>query len=532
MRLSSRLGVVAAVLFLEKFILNFFVDFTGPQASHGIGTVVRVAQHWGFRFLVTMAISLALFTYVRDRERLAEADSAAVGAALRPKWLLLHAVLILLLAVASFPLYHGHLMEVAFASLLGLWLLAAFTSVVTLFAGMAPWTLWRKGAQEVGILWLYALIVGAISASVMEWSQSLWAGMARITFEAVHYVLAPLIPTLQTNPATLIIDTGRFAVIVSGFCSGLEGMSLMLVFCGVWLVLFRKEYRFPRALILIPAGLLLIFVLNVLRIATLVLIGHAGLESVAIYGFHSQAGWIAFNAAAGLIAFASRKSSWLSPTLDRAGSVATENPTAAYLMPFLAILAAGMMARALSTGFEVLYLLRPLAATLALAWYWSQLRTLEWSMSWRGPAVGAAVFVVWGIAAHFLLQQEAMPVTLAAMPAALRATWIGIRVLAAIVIVPVAEELAFRGFLLRRLVATDFGAVRFQSVGAVALLVSSIAFGLGHGAMWLPGIVAGVLYGALLIRTGSMGEAVGAHATTNVLVACWVLSGNQWQLWS
>jgi membrane protease YdiL (CAAX protease family) len=50
--------------------------------------------------------------------------------------------------------------------------------------------------------------------------------------------------------------------------------------------------------------------------------------------------------------------------------------------------------------------------------------------------------------------------------------------------------------------------------------------------MWLPGATVGIFYGALLVRTGRMGEAVGAHATTNMLVAAGVLFWNQWQLWS
>lgn len=345
-------------------------------------------------------------------------------------------------------------------------------------------------------------------------------------------MLAPLIPALRTDPSTLIIDTGRFAVQVSSVCSGLEGMALMLAFCSAWLVLLRKEYFFPRALLLIPSGLLLIFALNGLRIATLVLIGHAGWPDMAVYGFHSQAGWIAFNCAAGLIAFASSKSPWFNRTVARDTAYARENPTAAFLMPLLAILAAGMIARALSAGFETLYVLRPVAAALALCVYRRQLAGLDWKMSWRGPAVGVAAYVIWGGAAHFFTQEMTMPEALASTPPVAREVWIATRLVASVLIVPLAEELAFRGFLLRRLAAADFQGVPFQSVGSWALLVSSAAFGLGHGPMWLPGIAAGLLYGALLIRTGSMGEAVAAHATTNGLVGCWVLFGDQWQLWS
>jgi hypothetical protein len=33
------------------------------------------------------------------------------------------------------------------------------------------------------------------------------------------------------------------------------------------------------------------------------------------------------------------------------------------------------------------------------------------------------------------------------------------------------------------------------------------------------------------LRRGSVGDAVAAHATTNVLIAAWVLVGGSWQLW-
>jgi len=81
------------------------------------------------------------------------------------------------------------------------------------------------------------------------------------------------------------------------------------------------------------------------------------------------------------------------------------------------------------------------------------------------------------------------------------------------------------------LVNADFESVPYRSVRWLALTVTAIAFGLAHGVLWLPGIVAGLAYGLILLRRGSLGEAVAAHATTNALVAAGVLAGNQWQLW-
>jgi len=208
-----------------------------------------------------------------------------------------------------------------------------------------------------------------------------------------------------------------------------------------------------------------------------------------------------------------------------------ENPTAAYLMPLLIILAAGMITHALSAGFEFLYPLR-LAAALAALWlYRRSYAGLDWGCSWRGPAVGAALFCVWAGCASFLTTAAPEPYALAAQPAPLRILWISCRLLAAVFTVPVAEELAYRGYLLRRLVNPRFESVGFAAARWPALVLSALAFGIMHGGLWLPGILAGLAYGALAINTGKLGEAVAAHGTTNALLGAYVLLFNQWQLW-
>jgi CAAX prenyl protease-like protein len=261
------------------------------------------------------------------------------------------------------------------------------------------------------------------------------------------------------------------------------------------------------------------------------LIGNAGYPAIAVYGFHSQAGWIAFNGAACGIAFASRSSRWLTRTARSGDGAATTHATAAYLLPFLAFLAAGMISRASSSGFETWYALRLLVVGAALLIGWRPLARLDWRFGWRGIAVGAAVFALWLGASRLILAARGIPAPLAAMPAAARHVWIATRVLTSVLALPVAAELAYRGYLMRRLLAADFESVAFASVGWAPLLVTAVAFGVLSGALWLPGIVAGIAYALLLIRTGRMGEAVAAHASTHLLIAVWVLTAGQWQLW-
>jgi CAAX prenyl protease-like protein len=217
----------------------------------------------------------------------------------------------------------------------------------------------------------------------------------------------------------------------------------------------------------------------------------------------------------------------------RIGDRADDNATAAYLIPFLSILAVGMVTTAASGDFEWLYPMRLLAAAGALWFLRKRYTDLDWKFGWFGPAIGVLVFALWIAMDTFLkaTTSDAMPHALADSSMPIRATWIVCRALSAIVTVPIAEELAFRGFLLRRFISPDFEALPLHAFTWLGFGISSIAFGLLHGSFWFEGVLAGLLYGWALIRRGRIGEAVVAHATTNALLVGYVLIFQKWHLW-
>ena len=112
-----------------------------------------------------------------------------------------------------------------------------------------------------------------------------------------------------------------------------------------------------------------------------------------------------------------------------------------------------------------------------------------------------------------------------------RAAWIAFRVGAAVVTVPITEELAFRGYLARRLLGREFDEIPFAQLTLFSIGLSSLAFGVMHGQHWLVGIVAGLAYAFLLRHRGRIGDAVAAHAVSNLLLAAWVLARGNWGLW-
>jgi CAAX prenyl protease-like protein len=97
--------------------------------------------------------------------------------------------------------------------------------------------------------------------------------------------------------------------------------------------------------------------------------------------------------------------------------------------------------------------------------------------------------------------------------------------------VPLAEELAFRGYLIRKLTAKDFENVPLGQFSWFSFMATSVLFGLMHE-RWVAGILAGMGYALALYRRGQLGDAVIAHMTTNALIAVFVLTQAKWSLWS
>jgi exosortase E/protease (VPEID-CTERM system) len=523
--LPARAAILGGLFFIEKIFLTQFVDEARADAALGVGAHFRVAQHFGFRFIVALVAALAVFAFTRGKPWRSLTPQMTYP---RPAWMVAHLALIACLAWLSSLLFPPTPSSLPFAAVICLWLACGAAAIFSAFAAMAPLPLWLKAVRALGKIWLYSAAAALAAAAAIPLTQELWQPTAAATFHLVRVILLPILPGLTADPATRVLGTPAFAVEILEFCSGLEGMSLILVFTLAWLWYFRNEYRFPRALLLIPFGVTLMFALNAVRIAVLVLIGNAGYREVAVYGFHSQAGWIGFNAVAVGIAVWTRRSRWLNRSEEPLQGNQSDNPTSVFLMPLLAILAAGMLSHALSGRFEWFYPLRLIACLAVIVIYRHRLRALDWRWSWRGPLLGIGVFFFWTVAVHFLAGDSGMPEALAASTPSLRWSWIVCRVAASVLTVPLAEELAYRGFLMRRLQSRDFDSLAYERVGWFAVAASSVVFGAAHGALWLPGIVAGFAYGWIVRRQGCLGEAVSAHMTTNLLVAVGALGFGNW----
>jgi exosortase E/protease (VPEID-CTERM system) len=406
------------------------------------------------------------------------------------------------------------------------WLLAAMPARVWL----------RLVRQNASLVWA-GIIIMAASWILAFLTTRAWVPLIKPTFLVVEWLLLAFGQDVVSQPADHLLGTSQFTVEISPYCAGYEGIGLISVFVGGYLWLFRGNLRFPQAFILLPCGILVIWLVNAIRITLLVLIGAYVSPQIAVDGFHSSFGWIGFVAVALSMMAVTRRFQFFTvrqsevETEDREG-----NSTAAYLAPLMALLVIILVARAFSTGFDWFYPVRVLGTAAVIWFFWKNRMTrLDLADIWsiKAIAIGVAVFIVWVGLERALGNTDTssvIPGSLAEMPIGLAAAWLIFRVLGSVITVPIAEELAFRGYVLRRLISSDFDKISPRFTWP-SFLLSSVMFGALHG-QWLAGTMAGMFYAWAMYRRSRLGDAIMAHATTNALISADVMLCGNWNLWS
>ena len=512
----------------------------------------KIGGGFALRWTVFTALAFVVCGTLKHRSAFRGLLGELRGSPIRARFLIYHFGA-LAIVLAATRILAGGLPGLLQASLVaGLWYAALVAAIVCASLAFVRWPAIERILQATGLLWLYAALVGltadflVVLPAVDLADSTIWLSGIRPTYALVRFFLQFFVARVVEDPQLSRIGTERFSVRIGMGCTGIEGMTLTLVFAVSVLWFFHEELRFPRSLLLAPAGVGLIYVLNAVRITTLILIGHAGAAEVAKTGFHSGAGWIFLTCVAIGMVYAAQFP-WLlrdAAGLSRADAIADAkadakadaDSTTAYLLPIIAILATAMITRALSAGFDWLYPMRFVVATAVLWAFRDKYRDLDWHFSVESVVLGAAVFGMWILLSDNAADAAAgksFEAGLSSLPAWGRAMWLIFRVLGATITVPIAEELAFRGFALRRLQSADFEAVRvsWRSFTWPALIISSLGFGVMHGQLWIAGAIAGLAYAAAMLRRGRLADAVVAHATTNALLAAWVIARHAWWLW-
>jgi len=162
---------------------------------------------------------------------------------------------------------------------------------------------------------------------------------------------------------------------------------------------------------------------------------------------------------------------------------------------------------------------------------------------WGGSLlVGIAVFVLWIMPdvlwptyrSHWLFDNSLVGSARSTASPDLRrdVAFIAFRVFGSVALVPILEELFWRGWLMRWLIRPeDFQSIRLGAYTHYSFWVTAVLFAAEHGPYWDVGLLAGIAYNWWMVRTGRLADCIVAHAVTNGLLAAHVLRSGDWQYW-
>ena len=424
---------------------------------------------------------------------------------------------------------------------------ALLLAVAALVLVAAPPSFWSAIAKTCKFELFLALGFGAfgfITGSILDrergsfLSEDSWAALSSATLKLSYWMLGAFDHSAVMEPATRILGAGDFSVRIFAACSGYEGMMLISVFLLGYIAIFRGSLRFPNVVLLFPLAMAAIWILNSFRIALLVFIGAHLSPDIALGGFHSQFGWISFLLIAITIMTTAQRVAFFGSDATLGSAIShvptarrsTErNPALVFLAPFCALMAGQIITRIAAPHDYLFYPIKVVAVAAILYVLRDAYKRMSSAPDLTAVLLGAIAGAMWIATDPNAQTHTALEASLKEFAPAAFVLWLAFRAIGTIVMVPIAEELAFRGYLYRVMLSARFEAVDFRAFGFLALAVSSGLFGLMHD-RWIAGSLAGLLYALVMIRCGRIADAVAAHMATNAVIFMWAVSAGQWSL--
>lgn len=214
----------------------------------------------------------------------------------------------------------------------------------------------------------------------------------------------------------------------------------------------------------------------------------------------------------------------------------SNSPTALRVVPFAIFLVLTFLQGQFGEASRYwLYLVKTILGAAMLWAVWPSISEMRWKLSAEAVVVGIAVFAIWVGLDNFYPhlgksgtpwnphQQFGKDSTFA---------WLSIcvRLVGSTLVVPPLEEVFYRSFVYRSIIRPDFQTMPLGRFHLGSFLATSTIFGLAHHE-WLAGILCGFAYQGLVCRKKRLGDAMTAHAITNLLLGLWIIWQGDWKFW-
>jgi CAAX prenyl protease-like protein len=217
-----------------------------------------------------------------------------------------------------------------------------------------------------------------------------------------------------------------------------------------------------------------------------------------------------------------------------------QRATLGHVSPFVAYVALLALDHSLALPARIFYPLRFAIVTSVILGVSRPYLSLRPTRPLASVLLGAAVFFIWigpdvlfGYRHFWLFENAITGSAQPTLPETLRhsAPFLALRAASSFLLVPILEELFWRGWLMRWLIRVDFEYVKFGAYTPLSFWVVAALFASEHGSYWEVGLAAGILYNWWAVRTRNIADCILAHAVTNAILSAYVLLSGEWQYW-
>ena len=227
------------------------------------------------------------------------------------------------------------------------------------------------------------------------------------------------------------------------------------------------------------------------------------------------------------------------PGTDQAAISGLMNrPWVPYVAPFVLFLLFTSLAKYFPAHRDIIYITKTIIVG-ALLWFWRRhyLQDMQPRLSLTGYLAaflaGLLVLLLW-VVPDSILPKIGTPVGFNPYsfdwPQHAVIGLIAIRLAGAALVVPVMEEIFWRSFIMRYVINPDFRSVPLGTFSLLSFTFVAVLFGLEHFRV-IQGVLAGTIYGLLVVKQRTLRGCILAHATTNFGLGIYVLYTENWLFW-
>jgi len=159
-----------------------------------------------------------------------------------------------------------------------------FAAYSSIFVGIFNIKFIKKFESELFLL-IYVVLLYIVSEVLIE---KFWVYFSGTILSALSYILPLFSNTVKIDPSQLMVSMNDFTVNVGATCSGIYSLTTFSFLFVASIMMIRKTSKIDtlKTIVALLAGLVMIFILNIVRISIIVSIGAFYSPDLAMNLFH------------------------------------------------------------------------------------------------------------------------------------------------------------------------------------------------------------------------------------------------------